>query len=255
MFILNFVQPLPAQRRNSLFPQAISLGISIRRQRKGPSPGLPTPSRTSPRIITSANSLEDSKRGAKSQYDNIPDLNQQYIAELNWVERKYGPDRLEKDIVKEAQKSILRPPGASSAFASKTTTPATPNGEEADLSQYRALRNQLLGNTVFLGCIGLCIIWSTGTLRDVQSFGVGLLGSVAYVYLLSRSVDRLADAARETGRQAGDALQPARVAILVLLVVASAKNSERLAVLPVLFGFFTYKVASLVPLITGEAFE
>eukprot|EP00177_Eucheuma_denticulatum_P007485 GFKZ01013628.1.p1 GENE.GFKZ01013628.1~~GFKZ01013628.1.p1 ORF type:complete len:256 (+),score=21.78 GFKZ01013628.1:120-887(+) len=255
MSIVNFVGPLPLQGRNFLSPKTFRLGISTKRQRSRRSPNLPNPSRPSPRIITSANSLEDSKRGAKSQYDNIPDLNQQYLAELNWVERKYGPDRLKKDIVKEAQKSILRPPGATAAVPPTATTTATPNSGQADLSQYTTLRNQLLGNTAFLGCIGLCIIWSTGTLRDVQSFGVGLLGSIAYVYLLSRSVDRLADAARETGRQGGDALQPARIAILVLLVVASAKNSERLAVLPVLFGFFTYKAASLVPLLTGEAFE
>lgn len=208
------------------------------------------------RTIISANSLEDSKRRAKSKYDNIPDLNQQYLAELNWIERKYGRDRLKsKNPVKEAQKSILYTPSGkrtATSSASSTETSATP---QPDLSQYNQLRNQLVSNTIFLGAIGLCIAWSLGTIREVQSFGVGLFGSVAYVYLLSRSVDRLADAARETGQPTWDALQAARIAIMVLLVVGSARNADKLSVVPVLLGFFTHKIATLVPLLTGEAFE
>lgn len=212
------------------------------------------------RCTISANSLEESKRKARSPYDNIPDLNQQYLAELNWAERKYGPKRMRKDIVKEAQKSILRPKGARagqmpSLEASSTASDEGADETEPDLSQYSAIRNKLLGDTLFLGALGLCASWGLGTIKDVQSFGVGLLGSLVYVYLLSRSVDRMADAVRQSGMFKGDALQPARIAILVLLVIASAKNSEYLSVLPVLFGFFTYKVATLVPLLTGEAFD
>lgn len=210
------------------------------------------------RCTISANSLEESKRRARSQYDNIPDLNQQYISELGWVERKYGRQRAKKDIAKEAQKSILRPDGPTAPPQRPSIEPTIAkegDNTEADLSQYNTIRNQLLANTVFAGALGICLAWGFGSLKEVQSFAVGFLGSVAYVYLLSRSVDRMADAARETGLSAGDALQPARVAILVVLVIASAKNSDKLSVLPVLFGFFTYKVGTLIPLLTGEAFE
>ncbi|CDF33367.1 putative ATP synthase protein [Chondrus crispus] len=222
-------------------------------------PRLPAaPSTPSQRTIISANSLEESKRRARSQYDNIPDLNQRYISELGWVERKYGPKRLKKKIIKEAQQSILRPDGPSAPSASRTTKieePGSDGNGEADLEQYNRIRSELLVNTIFVGMLGFCVAWGFGTVKEVQSFMMGLVGSMAYVYLLSRSVDRMATAARETGTMSGDALQPARLAILVLLVIASAKNSDKLSVLPVLFGFFTYKVATLLPLLTGEAFE
>lgn len=217
-----------------------------------------TRSPSSRRYIISANSLEESKRRARSQYDNIPDLNQQYIAELGWVERKYGRQRVKKDIGKEAQKSILRTDGQAAPQERSIEEAAEErdgSNEEVDLSQYNAIRNQLLSNTIFVGALGICVAWGLGTLKEVQSFAVGLLGSIGYVYLLSRSVDRMAFAARETGNPTGDALQPARIAILVLLIIASAKNGDKLSVLPVLFGFFTYKVATLIPLLTGEAFE
>lgn len=210
------------------------------------------------RVTISANSLEESKRRAKSSYDNIPDLNQQYLAELNWAERKYGPKVVKKNITKEAQKSILRPDGARAPRRASLETSSDQDSSpelEAGLSQYTVTRNRLLSDTVFLGVLGVCGTWGLGTFKDVQSFAVGVVGSLAYVYLLSRSVDRMADAAKQSGMSGGDALQPARIAILVLLVIASAKNREYLSVLPVLLGFFIYKVATLVPLLTGEAFD
>lgn len=258
MHHLNFIQPVP------LSTASIFTSHSKRfahRMPCTPSPfahfatrGL-APSRT----VISANSLEDSKRRAKSNYDNIPDLNQQYLAELSWIERKYGPDRLKnKDVIKEAQKSVLYTPARKKTTAptlSPTKVSDAASQAQADVSQYKRLRNQLLGNTLFLGAIGLCMAWSLGTIKEVESFAVGLMGSVCYVYLLSRSVDRLADAARETGRPSGDALQAARVGILVLLVVGSARNADKVSVVPVLMGFFTYKVATVMPLLSGEAFE
>lgn len=212
------------------------------------------------RTTISANSLEESKRRARSQYDNIPDLNQRYISELSRAERKYGPGRMKKDISKEVQTSILRPegavirrPGSASKSSQTSSQPAT--GDKRNLDGYISVRNQLIGNTMFLGAMGLCGMWGIGSLKQVTSFGVGLLGSLAYVVLLSRSVDRLADGAKESGMQAGDALQPARVALIAILLIGAAKNGDKLEVLPVLFGFFTYKLATLVPLLTGEAFE
>lgn len=213
---------------------------------------------SSSRFRISCNSLEDSKRESKSPYDNIPDLNQQYIAELNWLERQYGPDRLStsKDIVKEAQSSILYNPKSRATRSSTTSTSTTSDSSSsADLSDYNNLRNQLLSDTLFLGSIGITIFWSFSTLKQTTSFTLGLAGSLVYVYLLSRSVDRLATSARAMGQSGGDALQPARIAILMLLIVFSAKHADTISILPVLFGFFVYKLASLIPLLTGEAFE
>ncbi|CAN8076518.1 unnamed protein product [Agarophyton chilense] len=221
------------------------------------------------RQTVQANSLEDSKRRAKSQYDNIPDLNQQYLAELSWVERKYGAQRVRKDASKEAQRSILQSDKVAISKASgrrravetvetvetAETAETKSGGLEAGLRQYEALRRKLIGDTLLVGTLGLCAIWTVGGIKEVQSFAVGMAGSVAYVTLLARSVDRLGESAREGGSSVGDSLQPARVAILALLVIASAKNSHVVSVLPVLVGFFSYKVALLIPLLTGEAFD
>lgn len=239
----NFV---PRRHMRKGFCNAHYIGDSTRKDRSS----LPQ------RIIISANSLEESKKRAKSQYDNIPDLDQQYLGELSWVERKYGRKTLKKNISKEAQGSILRKEGALRPAEGRSVgaEEGEESDKEADLSQYKTIRNQLIGNTLFVGALGLCAMWGFGTLKDVQSFALGLAGSVAYVILLSRSVDRLAEAAKEGGTGA-DALQPARIAILVILVLASAKNADKLSVLPVMYGFFSYKLATLVPLVTGEAFE
>lgn len=212
------------------------------------------------RQVPRCNSLEESKRRAKSQYDNIPDLNQRYLAELGSVERKYGPARLQgKDLIKEAQQSILRPEGGRSPKVSENKASVAASelasDEPADMSGYVQIRNRLLVDTITVALLGASAFWMFGTIRATASFGVGALGSVAFVILLSRSVDKLAEAARTNGVQAGDPLQPARIGIIVFLVLASAKNRNTLDVLPVLLGFFSYKVASLLPLFTGEAFD
>lgn len=208
--------------------------------------------RSGNRQVPCCNSLEESKRRARSQYDNIPDLNEQYLAELGRVERKYGPARLQgKDVVKEAQQNVLRPEGRLPPKVIENKAPDEP----AELSSYIQIRNRLLGDTITVALLGASAFWMFGTVRLTASFGVGAMGSIAFVILLSRSVDKMAEAARNNGAPLGDPLQPARIGIIVFLVLASAKNRNTLDVLPVLLGFFSYKVASLLPLFTGEAFD
>ena len=205
-----------------------------------------------------ANALEDSKRRAKSAWDNIPDLNERYIYELQEIERKYGPKTLKKDVAKERGKSILAPPASSVRAARKREilrpeyTVARESKES--LEGYQRLRFKLLSDTAFLGTLGCCVVWSIGTLKAVGSYGLGVGASLVYLTLLSRSVDRLADAAKN--EQGGaDGLKPARIALLCLMFVAVGKNRQNFDILPVVMGFLTYKVATIIPLITGEAFE
>lgn len=209
-------------------------------------------------VVTRASSLEDSKRRARSKYDNIPDLNEQYIAELGWIERKYGRERLGgKDLMQEAQKSITfdeRRRGHQIKDGAEDESQLNKTGR-ADLTGYRTIRNRLLGDTAFVGGLGLCASWAIGDIRDVTSFALGVGSALVYVILLSRSVDRIADAAREIGQPAADPLQPARVGLLAVTVIGAARNADRFSVLAVILGFLTYKMASLLPLLTGEAYE
>lgn len=212
------------------------------------------------REVIRSNSLEDSKRQAKSKYDNISDVNQQYISELSWVERKYGPKIIKNDISREAQRSILRgdrnsKPAVVEKRPGKENSAEKEGGVQVDLNSYSTLRNRLFADTLLVGGLGICAMWGVAGIKEVQSFAVGFSGSMAYVILLMRSVDKLGESARNTGNGAPDSLQPARIAILLILVLASAKNSQYLSVVPVLLGLFAYKLALLLPLATGEAFE
>lgn len=212
------------------------------------------------RLTPTASSLEDSKRRARSNYDNIPDLNEQYIAELAWVERNYGPKSLRgKDVAKEAQKSILADSSRSaSSLRNQRTSVATGNTENevvADLGSYIDVRQRLFGDTLFVGALGLCTTWAVGEMRDVVSFAVGIGAALVYIWLLSRSVDRMAETARQTGRGGGDPLQAARVALFAILIIGTARNADRFSVVSVILGFLSYKAATILPLLTGEAFE
>lgn len=208
-----------------------------------------------------ASSLDDSKRRSRSKYDNIPDLNEQYIAELAWVERNYGPKSLlGKDIAKEAQKSILADDSRLGTDTSlnthhDVTTANTGTERSVNLSSYIKVRQRLLGDTLFVGALGLCATWTVGQIRDVASFAVGIFAAVAYVWLLSRSVDRMAESARQFGRGGGDPLQAARVALFAVLIIGTARNADQFSVVSVILGFLSYKVATILPLLTGEAFE
>lgn len=203
-----------------------------------------------------ASSLDDSKRRSRSKYDNIPDFNERYIAELAWVERNYGPKSLlGKDIAKEAQKSILADDSRSRTNTPPATVANTGTKVSVNLTGYIKVRQRLLGDTLFVGALGLCATWAVGQMRDVASFAVGIFAAVVYVWLLSRSVDRMAESARQFGRGGGDPLQAARVALFAILIIGTARNVDQFSVVSVILGFLSYKVATLLPLLTGEAFQ
>lgn len=228
-----------------------SLGAHLRK------PPRPAARRLTPRC----GSLEESKKRARSPYDNIPDINQLYLRELS---RASGAKGYVPPDAAPAQASILRPSGvlspASAAARRRGRRVAAPDvpqdlpseaekeaARAASLAAYRALRATLLSDTLFVGALAVAAGWAFGDVYTARSVALGCVGACAYVFLLSRGVDRLGST--------GDALAPARAAVLALLVVYSAKHKEVLQVLPVMMGFFTYKVATLLPLITGAAFE
>lgn len=201
-------------------------------------------SRMNPRC----SSLEDSKKSARSPYDNIPDLNQLYLQELRRARMEQGLS----DSVSEISSSILRKDGVR---APKRTTGNTEILDEAaakvarerSLLAFRRLRAKLLGDTAFLGTLQCCAAWAMGSTNTAASVALGVAASMAYVILLSRGVERTT--------RAGDPLAPARKAILALVVVGAARHRESFQVIPVLLGFFSYKLATLLPLVTGEAFD
>lgn len=220
-----------------------------------------TPCLSQRRVAPRCGSLEESKKRARSPYDNIPDINQLYLRELARVSGSKGYVAPGKEAT---PKSILRPPGVLSPSTStsrrrrrRVAAPEVPESvpteeekqtaREASLAAFKQLQGKLLGDTLFVGALAVCGGWAFGDVNTAKSLALGCVGSCAYVFLLARGVDRVGST--------GDALAPARAAVLALLVIYSAKHRDTMQVLPVMFGFFSYKVATLLPLITGEAFD
>jgi hypothetical protein len=240
--------------------QSRALAVPDRTERQPYSRPAPTPAQRS-RATPRCGSLEDSKKRARSPYDNIPDINQQYMRELRRVETAFGPGKLPPSptgvpsAAGAAGRSILRPPGVRAAALARAKE-AKQRFDDAGaieaerlrtIESYDKLRFTLLSDTVFIGMLAVCAGWAAGDVATAASVGLGAAGSVVYVLLLSRGVDNF------TG--GGDALAPARIAVLALLVVGAARRRDFFQVVPVMLGFFSYKAATILPLITGEAFE
>lgn len=189
-------------------------------------------------------------------------MNELYIRELARAKREAEAAgrgaQFKKDVAVEAQSSILRPDGIRSSTRDdkksnqETSTPVRSEEEiEAarlqTLAKFDALRNRLLSDTAFVGILAMCATWAVADVRATISMGLGVAGSLAYVFLLARGVSRIS--------ASGDSLAPARLILLGALVVGAARRREVFDVLPVMLGFFSYKVATVLPLLTGEAFD
>lgn len=263
-------RPLPT-------PAIGGLGVPHRPWRSVPTTTSPTTNPTLPPLgapmtfdtVTTTprcGALEDSKK--RNKY-NIPDLNDQYRAEVAEMERKYGgrpPSSSTSSAGGNARRSpptgsvLYQPPvaGVRGDAASSGTAAADATVDRTTaLAPYRRVQRALVGDTLTLGCLAIAAAWAVFPVTDAKSVAVGVGASLAYVYLLGRGVDRLADEAMASGGKAGasDGLAPARIGIAGLLLVGAARSGGALHVLPALAGFFVYKVAALVPLVTGAAFE
>eukprot|EP00189_Rhodosorus_marinus_P005464 CAMPEP_0113969242 /NCGR_PEP_ID=MMETSP0011_2-20120614/10140_1 /TAXON_ID=101924 /ORGANISM="Rhodosorus marinus" /LENGTH=206 /DNA_ID=CAMNT_0000982741 /DNA_START=58 /DNA_END=681 /DNA_ORIENTATION=- /assembly_acc=CAM_ASM_000156 len=121
------------------------------------------------------------------------------------------------------------------------------------VKEYNKSLLQLLGDTAFLGLLGGAVISFFYPFNTALSFEMGSLGSLLYVFLLSRTVDRLAVKAR-AGERGSDILGPARFFVLAGIIIWLAKNQDRtgLPVIPAILGFLCYKIALLLPLLNGK---
>ncbi|KAK3404835.1 hypothetical protein EUGRSUZ_K01127 [Eucalyptus grandis] len=118
--------------------------------------------------------------------------------------------------------------------------------------EYSKLKRKLQILTLSIGGIGLVSAYVSYTLKTAASFGVGLLGSLIYVRMLGKSVDSMADGAKGLiNRSIG---QP-RLLVPVALVMIFNRWNEilvpdfgymHLELIPMLVGFFTYKIATFI---------
>ncbi|XP_039119754.1 protein CONSERVED ONLY IN THE GREEN LINEAGE 160, chloroplastic isoform X1 [Dioscorea cayenensis subsp. rotundata] len=118
--------------------------------------------------------------------------------------------------------------------------------------QYLSLKQRLEILTVGIGGVGLVSAYVSYSPEIAASFGTGLLGSLVYIRMLGNTVDSMADGAK--GLVKGAIGQP-RLLVPVALVMMYNRWNEilvpnlgfvHLELIPILVGFFTYKIATFV---------
>lgn len=158
--------------------------------------------------------------GGRKKAPAIPD----FASEVAEAERKYGPR-------------------GNAALAPEI---------DAANAAYNHIRGRLMADTAFLSAVWICLAWSLGSVIDAKSAICGCVAGLGYTTLLSPDVGELARSGSVL--DAGKSNQPLRYLLLPFLVLVTAKSHGNLHVLPAIAGFFSYKVALIVPLITGQAF-
>ncbi|KAJ6823388.1 uncharacterized protein M6B38_383785 [Iris pallida] len=116
--------------------------------------------------------------------------------------------------------------------------------------QYFKLKRELQTLTLGIGGIGVVSAYFSYSPEIAASFGAGLLGSLVYIRMLGNTVDSMADGAR--GLVKGAAGQPRLLVPVALVMIYNRWNGllvpeygfMHLELIPMLVGFFTYKIAT-----------
>ncbi|XVF14585.1 hypothetical protein REPUB_Repub09cG0073700 [Reevesia pubescens] len=116
--------------------------------------------------------------------------------------------------------------------------------------QYFKLKNRLQVLTLAIGVVGFVSAYVSYSPEVAASFGAGLLGSLGYMRMLGSSVDSLAEGAK--GVMKGAVAQPRLLVPVVLVMIYNRWNGilvpeygcMHLELIPMLVGFFTYKIAT-----------
>lgn len=119
--------------------------------------------------------------------------------------------------------------------------------------QYLKLKNKMQLLTVGIGGIGLVSAYVSYSPEIATSFGAGLLGSLAYIRMLGNSVDSMASSGAKKMIKAAVG-QPRLLVPVVLVMIYNRWNGiavpqyglMHLDLIPMLVGFFTYKIATFV---------
>lgn len=115
--------------------------------------------------------------------------------------------------------------------------------------QYLKLKKKLQVLTLGIGSVGVISAYVSYSLATAASFGIGVLGSLMYIRMLGNSVD-FSDGVK--GAVKGAAAQPRLLVPVVLVMIYNRWNAIgvpdygliHLDLIPMLVGFFTYKIAT-----------
>nr|XP_016464349.1 PREDICTED: uncharacterized protein LOC107787315 [Nicotiana tabacum] len=119
------------------------------------------------------------------------------------------------------------------------------------VEQYLKLKDKMQFLTLGIGGVGILSAYVSYSPEIAASYGAGLLGSLMYIHMLGNSVDSI----RTDGPKAlikGAAGQPRLLVPVVLVMIYNRWNGileaeygfMHLDLIPMLVGFFTYKIAT-----------
>ncbi|XP_004303181.1 PREDICTED: uncharacterized protein LOC101306834 [Fragaria vesca subsp. vesca] len=185
-----------------------------------------------------------------------PELQQQVEAttqslKSNAIKWRHAPTRREQDKWARATKAATG--GSEVMFRELRRSKEDPKVvAEKYRKQYFRLKKRLQVLTLGIGGVGLVSAYVSYSPEIAASYGVGFLGSLAYMRMLGSSVDSMADGAR--GLLKGAIGQPRLLVPVVLVMIFNRWNGivvpqygfMHLELIPMLVGFFTYKIATFI---------
>ncbi|KAK4789627.1 hypothetical protein SAY86_016931 [Trapa natans] len=163
---------------------------------------------------------------------------------------RLAPTRREQDKWDRARKAATG--GSDVMFRELRRAKGDPNVLAAQSrKQYFQLKRKLQLLTLGIGGVGLVSAYVSYSLEITVSFGAGVLGSLMYIRMLGSSIDSMADGAK--GLTKGSIGQPRLLVPVVLVMIFNRWNGIlvpeygciQLELIPMLVGFFTYKIATL----------
>uniref|UniRef100_A0A5B6YWP5 CGL160/ATPI domain-containing protein n=1 Tax=Davidia involucrata TaxID=16924 RepID=A0A5B6YWP5_DAVIN len=118
--------------------------------------------------------------------------------------------------------------------------------------QYFKMKKRLQILTLGVGSVGLLSAYVSYSPEIAASYGAGFLGSLVYLRMLGSSIDSMADGAK--GLIKGAIGQPRLLVPVVLVMIYNRWNGilvpeygfMHLELIPMLVGFFTYKIATFI---------
>lgn len=121
--------------------------------------------------------------------------------------------------------------------AAAPTLPPIGARSEIDLADYARLKRRLIQATLIASATAVPITALAFDLPTAGSLLVGALAGLLYLWLLSRSVDKLGKGTKSVGK--------VQLLVPVVLVIASTRIPQ-MDLLPALIGFLLYKPALLI---------
>ncbi len=123
---------------------------------------------------------------------------------------------------------------ATNSDSETTVKSETQKGNSMD--EFYQLRDSLLISTVIITLFCFSLVWYFYSLNISLNYLLGACFSLVYVNMLAREVERVGTSKRR--------ISPTRLALFVGLIIV-ATQWQQLQVIPVFFGFMTYKASIL----------